>query len=275
LKFIYITAFVDEGFFDTVKKAMNDAASLLKVGCSFTGTPGYDTDALNRMVRAAIAEKYDGIALNIINPGIFTDVISEARGAGIPVVAFNIDDPDSGRLAGVQQNFYRAGKKAGEKALPHFSENSRVLITFHDAGVSALDERARGIRDALALNNIRIETLITGNSPDLARDTILKNLSPGIAAILGTGQSDTEGAGLAAKTLNPMPYVAGFDLGAGTIELIREGVIDFAIDQQPYVQGFYPLMMLYHNKTFGVVPFDIDCGSSIIDKEILEKRIVL
>jgi simple sugar transport system substrate-binding protein len=268
MKFIYITPFVNEDFFINVKKGMNDAAGLLRVSCEFTGTPETDSAALNQMVRQAIEERYDGIALNITSQGLFTEVIKEAKEAGIPAVAFNIDDPSSGRLAGVQQNFYKAGKILGERALSHIKENAKVIITLHDAGVSALDERARGISDVIKAKNVKIETIVSGNTPELARDTLIKSLVSDVAAILGTGQSDTEGAGLAVKQLNaPRPYVAGFDTSDGIKNLIRKGILDFSIDQQPYVQGFYPLLMLYQNKTLGVIPFDIDCGSGIIDRD--------
>ncbi|MDR2434765.1 MAG: substrate-binding domain-containing protein [Treponema sp.] len=268
MKFIYITAFVNEGFFLEVKKGMNDAADMLGVGCTFTGTPDADVDTLNRMVRQAIQEKYDGIAVDIFSPGIFTDVIKEAKDAGIPVIAFNIDDPGSGRLAGVQQNFYRAGKSLGERALPRIQENSTVIVALHDEGVSALDERAQGISEAITGKNVKIKTVITGNTPDLAKEAILKNLSSDVSAVLCTGQSDTEGAGLAIQTLaGAKPYLAGFDVSDGIKKLINEGIIDFSIDQQPYIQGFYPLLMLYQNATRGIVPFDIDCGSDMIDKE--------
>jgi simple sugar transport system substrate-binding protein len=273
MKFIYITAFVNEEFFIEVKKGMNDAAYMLGVNCTFTGTPDADVDTLNRMVRQAIQEKYDGIAVDIFSPGVFTDVIKEAKDAGIPVVTFNIDDPGSGRLAGVQQNFYRAGKNLGERALPRIQANSTVIVAMHDEGVSALDERGQGISDAIASKNVTIKTIITGNTPDLAKEAILKNLSADVSTVLCTGQSDTEGAGLAIQALSGVkPYLAGFDISDGIKKLINEGIIDFSIDQQPYVQGFYPLLMLYQNRTRGVVPFDIDCGSDMVDKKVLATR---
>jgi simple sugar transport system substrate-binding protein len=273
MKFIYITAFVNEEFFSDVKKGMNDAADMLGISCTFTGTPDIDVETLNKMIRQAIQEKYDGIAVNIVSPGIFTDVIKEVKAAGIPIVAFNIDDPNSGRLAGVQQNFYRAGKSLGERALPRIKENSIVIITMHDEGVSALNERAQGINDGIMGKNVKIKTVSTGNTPDLAKKAILKNLSSDVSAVLCTGQSDTEGAGLAIQTFSGVkPYLAGFDVSDEIKKLINEGIIDFSIDQQPYVQGFYPLLMLYQNRTCAVVPFDIDCGSNMIDKDALATK---
>jgi simple sugar transport system substrate-binding protein len=269
-KYIYITPFVEEDFFIEVQRGMSDAAVLLGVNCLFTGIQEADVPALKKLIRKAIDEKYDGIALNIFSSGIYNDVIEEINAANIPVVAFNIDDPLSGRMAGVQQNFYKAGKRLGEKALPHLHKNDTILITMHDDGVSALNERVQGIKDVLKAKNIKVKVVISGNTPAIACNTILKNLTPAISAILCTGQSDTEGAGLAVKSLSgSKPYIAGFDVSEGIKQLIAEDIIDFSIDQQPYVQGFYPLLMMCQNRNQGVIPFDIDTGCNLIDKKAL------
>jgi len=90
------------------------------------------------MVRKALADGYDGIALNIIDAQAFNEVVAEAASKGVPVVAFNVDAaPSSGprvnaRLAGVCQNFLNAGRTLGTKALEFIPPGSKVLITKHD-----------------------------------------------------------------------------------------------------------------------------------------------
>jgi simple sugar transport system substrate-binding protein len=113
--------------------------------------------------------------------------------------------------------------------------------------------------------------VFSGNVPNQARDVILKALDPTIGAIPCTGQPDLHGAGLAVKTLPPesRPYVAGFDVSGEIKEFIGGGLIDATVDQQPYVQGFYPLLMMYQYLRNGVTPFDIDPGKAIIDKSVL------
>jgi simple sugar transport system substrate-binding protein len=268
LKFIYIAPFIHEDFFIPVKQGMNDAASLLGVSACFTGVPDADIDNLIGVIEKAIADKYDGIAIDFLHPDKFTQVVHKALEVDIPVVAFNMDAPGSGRLAGISQNFFKAGKTFAGRAAGKINKNAAVLVTMHDSGVAALDERLRGIKDGLSGLDLTIQTIVSGNTPELARDRILESLEAGITAILCTGQSDTHGAGLAVKTLseNKRPYVAGFDVCDGIRELINENIIDFTIDQQPYVQGFYPLMMLYQYRSGKIMPFDIDTGSVIVGK---------
>jgi simple sugar transport system substrate-binding protein len=214
--------------------------------------------------------KYDGIALSVARPGVFTGVIQKTLGSGIPLVTFNMDDAKTARLATVSQNFYRAGKGFASRALPHLKKGAKVLACMHDAGVEALEERLRGIKDGLEGLNLQIKTIVSGNTPELAKRTILENLEGEVDAILCTGQSDTHGAGLAASSLpvSGRPYIAGFDICDEIIDFIKKGIVDFTVDQQPYIQGFYPLVMMYQYKTGKIIPFDIDTGNAIIDKNL-------
>ena len=126
LRFIFITTCVDEDFFKPVKKGVCDAAAQVGVQCTFTGTPEVDIKAQAEMVRKAVAEGYDGIALNIIDPVAFDGVVSEAMGKGIPVVAFNVDDKQTPneRLSGVCQDS-KAGRIVGERSAAFIPDKSR------------------------------------------------------------------------------------------------------------------------------------------------------
>jgi simple sugar transport system substrate-binding protein len=86
--------------------------------------------------------------------------------------------------------------------------------------------------------------------------------------VLGTGQSDTEAAGRALETgFDSGEYwSAGFDLSPETLRLIGAGHIRWTVDQQPYAQGFYPVVQLALYLRYGIVPSDIDTGAAIIDR---------
>jgi simple sugar transport system substrate-binding protein len=88
-----------------------------------------------------------------------------------------------------------------------------------------------------------------------------------IRIVLGSGQSDTEAAGraIAQSFPNQGYWAAGFDLSPATLELIRQGPIRCTVDQQPYIQGFYPVVQLTLRLRYGIMPSDIDAGATIID----------
>lgn len=271
LKFMFVTTCKDEAFFNPVKKGIADAARKMNVTCEWTGTEDVDLKAQARMAEEAINKGYDGVAIDMIDSKAFDDVAALAARKGIPLVSFNTDDTTpNARLSTVAQNLYQAGVTAGKTADPAIKPGSQVLITEHSAGISALEDRARGMQDALKDKTIKVTILITGTSAKEAAAKVAKALkdNPAISAILSTGQADTEGAGVAVEKefKDKGIYVGGFDLSMETLRLIDAGVIAFAIDQQPYIQGFYPVMQLALKCRYGIMPPNMDAGAAVITK---------
>jgi simple sugar transport system substrate-binding protein len=270
LKLVFITCCVDEPFFAPVKKGMHDAAKMMDVDCDFIGTKGVDPAAQAKMVRQAVADGYNGIALNLIDAEAFDRVVTDAISKGVPVVGFNVDDSSTpnARLASVNQRVHAAGRILAQHALSEIPSGAHILMTKHDDGVSALEDRLRGAQEVLKSKNITWTTIVTGNDAQNGAEMIARSLreNADIRIILGSGQSDTEAAGRAIEAHFPNKgyWSAGFDLSPKTLELIRDGHIRFTIDQQPYVQGFYPVIALVLNLRYGIAPSDIDAGANII-----------
>jgi len=269
LRFIFVTTCKDEAFFNPVKKGIADAALLMNAKCEWTGTEDVDLPAQAIMVEAAINSGCDGIAVDMIDPKAFNAVAALAEKKGIPLVSFNTDAPNA-RLSTVAQNLYEAGVTAGQTAAGAIKSGSQILITKHSAGVSALDDRARGIQDALKKKKLKVTILITGTTAKQAAEKVTAALKekPGISAVLATGQADTEGAGLAVEQgfQGKNIYIGGFDLSSETLRLIQAGVISFTIDQQPYIQGFYPVIQLALMSRYGIRPSSMDAGAAVITK---------
>lgn len=271
LRFIFITCSVEGKFFEPVKKGMRDAALAMGVECEFTGTTGVDLKAQAAMVRQAVADGYDGIALNLIDPEAFDAVVTEAIDAGVPVVGFNVDDygTPNDRLSCVNQRLYDAGLSLGKHLAPHIPKNSHILMTMHDAGISALQDRLKGEQEALRKQGVKWTIVVSGNDAVKGAEIITEALRkhPDIRIVIGTGQSDTEAAGRAIEThfAGRGYWAAGFDLSAKTLQLIAQGHVRCTVDQQPYIQGFYPVVQLTLLKRYGIKPSDIDAGAAIID----------
>jgi simple sugar transport system substrate-binding protein len=219
-----------------------------------------------------VADGYNGIALNLIDTEAFDSVIGDAISKGVPVVGFNIDDNSTpnARLASVNQRVHAAGRILAQHALSEIPPGAHILMTKHDDGVSALDDRLRGAQEVLKSKNVTWTTIVTGNEAKSGAEIVAKALrvNPDIRIILGSGQSDTEAAGRAIESHFPKQgyWSAGFDLSPKTLELIQNGHIRFTIDQQPYVQGFYPVIALTLKFRYGIAPSDIDAGAGIVDR---------
>lgn len=268
LRFIAVTC--DEDFFRPVRKGMADAAALMDVEAAFTGTTGVDAAEMAELARRAMAEGVEGLALVAFDAAAFAPVVAEAHARGIPVVAFNIDQGHggAGTLSGIAQDFGAAGRALGRRAGTAIVAGSRVLLTQHDAGISALEERRDGIRAALEGRGIAWVETVTGHQVEEAARHIEAILAedPAISTILATGQADTEGAGLAVERAGRLVYAAGFDLSPGIVRLVEAGHLAFTIDQQPYAQGFYPVIQLVLHLRYGLMPSSLDAGAAIVDR---------
>ena len=271
MKFRFISHCRDIEFFLPVKEGMRDAAQLLGVEAEFVGTEDLDIEEQKALFENALKEGVDGIATSITHETFFNDSIEKALARNIPVVCFNVDASNGGGsfLASTVQDTFLAGKKLGQYMEGRMGDSSRALLTLHSEGIPSLEKRKRGVLESLAGKNVQWDFLITGNGADEAEKRIKEHLqnNPDIEFIFGTGQDDTEGAGRAVEALGLTQSISvcGFDLAPKTIELIKRKVICATVDQQPYIQGFYPVMQLYHYVTKKLIPSDIDAGSGIVD----------
>ena len=283
LRLMFISPFSEAKFFEPVKKGMNDAAALMDVEATFAGPADGDTAKMIAMVQQAVKDGYDGIALNIIDPHAFDMVVMQTIDADVPVVAFNVDDhaTRNARLSAVNQHLYEAGRTVGEQVAPFIPQDSLILMTLHDEGVSALDDRLRGEQDVLRakVKGIRWKVVVTGNDAVKGADVVARTLkaNPDISIVLSTGQADTAAAGLAIEKhfADKGYWSAGFDLSDDILRLVKAGHIRFTIDQQPYIQGFYPVVQLTHYLCYGIVPSDINAGAGIIDRSNVDAVIEL
>jgi simple sugar transport system substrate-binding protein len=281
LRFAFITCCKDAPFYEPVKKGMRDAAEKMGVTCDWLGTEGVDIPAQVSLVRKAVADGYNGIALSIIDPQAFDAVVEEAIKQGVPVVAFNVDDnaTPNARLSGISQRFVAAGNALAGRVAADVPRDAHVLAMLHDRGISALDDRLRGIQEALKEKNVRWTVVVTGIDHAKAERQIADALrqDPEIRAVFGTGQADTETAGsvIEKQFADRGCWVAGFDLSPETLRLIKAGRIRCTVDQQPYIQGFYPVVQLTHYLRYGIRPSNVDAGATIVDRANVDRVIEL
>lgn len=273
LRLAFITCCKDAPFFEPVKHGMQDAAARMGVTCTWMGVPGVDMAAQARLVEEAVAQGYDGIAVNLVDPEAFDGVVAAAIARGVPVVGFNTDDhaTPNARLSCVNQRLYEAGRALARHVADDIPPGAEVLMTMHDEGVSSLEDRLRGLQDELRSKGVRWTVCVTGNEAAQGVEVITAALRahPDIRIVLGTGQADTEAAGRALERDFPEQgyWSAGFDLSPDTLRLIQAGYIRATVDQQPFVQGFYPVVQLTLLLRYGIQPSNLDAGAAIITRD--------
>jgi simple sugar transport system substrate-binding protein len=272
-RFTFVNHATTNTFFTPARNGAADACRLL--GCSYEWT-GSQTSNVSEMVNAidaATAGRSNGIATTLIDPTAFNPPVSRALSAGIPVVAYNSDVAGNPRLAYIGQDNFRSGQVMGQR-IAALVPSGDVTLFIATPGSLNLQPRVDGALDTLHKHSsIATHTVPTGAAQPQELPFIKSYLSShssfrGFFAVDGgstvaTGQAIQQ-AGLAAKGVK----AGGYDLIPPTEQLLAAGHIDFSIDQQPYLQGFFPILELYlYNATQKLSGIsDIETGLKFLDR---------
>ncbi len=247
-------------FWSVVINGLDDAARDLGVRVEYQAPNTFDMVAMSEIIDAAVASRPDGLVVSVPDPDALRSSIRAAVEAGIPVITINSGDDVSaslGALAHVGQTEYDAGFGGGERLAAAGAR--RVLCVNQEVGNAALDTRCQGLTDALAEHGVPVAVLaVELADPEDTRQRITGALlaDPAIDGILTLGTTGAEPALAALRDLERVGVVhlGTFDLSTPVLEAIRDGEIDFAIDQQQYLQGYLPVVLLTLYIETGTVP---------------------
>jgi simple sugar transport system substrate-binding protein len=276
-KFVVVNHVTTNSFFVPTQYGIQDACKLL--GCSYewTGSESENIDQMVNAINTAVSSGAQGIAVSLISKTAFNVPIENALKAGIPVVAYNADapSPPNKRLAYIGQDLKLAGELMGKRIVAAVKEGDVVIFTAN-AGSANLQPRLEGAERAIKESGapIKLTTIVTGSLESGEKTAIEAYFTghpttKGMYAVDGGDTAELAGVmqklGLAAKGVK----AGGFDLTEKTQKLLHEGYIEFTIDQQPYLQGFLPIVQLFLWQVSGSLtgPAEVDTGLKFINKE--------
>jgi simple sugar transport system substrate-binding protein len=247
----------------------------------------WDPEKMVRQFKEAAATKPDGIAV-MGHPGddAFQTVIDEARAAGIIVTSQNTTLPtleakykgdgfgyvgqelyESGYLLG-KEAIKRSGIQSGERAMVWglLSQPTRGLRT--KGVIDALEE------EGVTVDYIEIDSATNADAPAgtptftgyVSSNPDVKLVCTDHGALTATMKTYLEAAGKGPDDI----YGIGFDLSSATLDAIRGGWTDLVLDQQPYLQGYLPIVQICLTKKYGFAGLHIDTGSGFAHKDNVE-----
>lgn len=212
-----------------------------------------------RCLQELLDEGVDGLLIPGMNSQIITDFVNRVPDR-IPVITLNNDIPDSRRLCFVGQNLYEAGMAAG-RLMAMITRKSGRIIAFAGRGKTlAHIERYEGFRKSL--QELRPDLSLDGPTQHVETEEatyeIAKKLLAEDPSIVGIYVACEGGVG-AAKALKesgrrPDVKMVCFDMLAGIRDAVKEDIIDVTIGQEPYLQGYLPVKLMYEYLTYGTVP---------------------
>jgi simple sugar transport system substrate-binding protein len=255
-----------DAFWSVVKNGVVNAQKETGVNVDYRNPASGDLTEMARLITSAVAKRPDGLVVSIPDANALAEPIEKAIKLGIPVITINAG-ADFGKKAGaimhIGQSEYNAGFEAGKKAKK--SGVKSFLCVNHEITNISLEERCKGFADALGVKNNMLDVNTDPSEIERKVKPKLKNVDA-VLTLGPVGASPTMSAIKKAR-LGKHIYFVTFDLSKDIIKGIKDGEIDFAIDQQQYLQGYMPIIVLSQYAKYGVLPSgDINSGPGFVTK---------
>src|SRR3954469_13819410 len=238
-----------DSWWNTIKNAVKQAGEDFDVTVDYRNPPSGDLADMSRLIEQAAAANYDGVITSIADFNVLKGSLKKVTDKKIPLITINsgttAQSEQLGAIMHVGQPEYEAGHGAGERAKAAGVKS--FLCVNHYATNPASFERCRGFAEAIGAD-FKKSTIDTGIDPSAveAKVTAYLRQNPGTRAVLALGPNPAapalkaiDKAGLKGKI-----FFATFDLSDEIAKGIKDGSVQFAIDQQPYLQGYIPVAVM-------------------------------
>jgi simple sugar transport system substrate-binding protein len=246
-------------FWDKIKAGAQAAAKDQGIDLKYSNDPEPSKQAT--LIQNAIDSDVDGIATTLATPDALAGAVESANGAGIPIVAFN-SGIDQYQQVGASMYFGSDENLAGATAGKRIAEagGKHPLCVIQAAGSVALEARCAGVKSEIpGTENIQVNgaddsAVVSSLQAKLSEDDSIDYIVTLGAPIALDALKAMDASGSDAKLIT-------FDLNIDAAQAIKDGGIEFSIDQQPYVQGYMAVTSLYLNRKNGN---DIGGGRAVL-----------
>ncbi|MET8246581.1 sugar ABC transporter substrate-binding protein [Streptomyces sp. NPDC005202] len=261
-------------FWDIVRKGAEAAAAKDNIKLVYSADPNAGNQA--NLVQNAIDQKVDGIAVTLAKPDALKSVVGKAEGAGIPVVGLNSGLSDWKKL-GLLEFFGQDETVAGEAFGKKLNEvgAKKAVCVIQEQGNVGLTQRCDGVKKTF--NGTTENLYVNGTDMPSVKSTITAKLKQdkGIDYVVTLGAPYALTAVQSVSDAGSKAKIATFDLNKDLTKAVQNGTIQFAVDQQPYLQGYLAVdsLWLYKNNGnySGGGEQPVLTGPAFVDKSNVDK----
>ena len=233
-----------------------------------------------KTVETIVRQGIDGLAVHIVNDDMFDDIMQECIDAGMICLATNVDDSEgaagNARLSMTGQDLFKAGYELSKGLAPQYPDGDvHVLIGLSAPGHSWAEARKNGV--VLYLEEYKAanpDRKVTWGVIDSGMDTSLTGQRvcsyvqgyPETTAYFDMGFWGA-GAGTCLRDLGYEPgqlLMGMFDIVEIVLDEMRQGYVHLTVDQQPFYQGFLPILQMYFMNKYGLSAFDVNTGKALL-----------
>lgn len=248
-----------DSWWNTIKNGIALAGEQMDVEVEYRNPPTGDLADMARIIEQAAASGPDGIITTMADFDVLAGPIQAAVDSGVDVIIMNSGSPDQAREVGalmyVGQPEYDAGHAAGLRAKGD-GVGSFLCVNHYISNPGSV-ERCQGFADGLGVE-LGSQMIDSGQDPAEIKNKVLAYLSanPETDAVLTLGPTSADPTLLALDEagLSGEIYFGTFDLGEEIVKGIKSGVIQWGIDQQPFLQAYMPVVILTNYHRYGVLP---------------------
>jgi simple sugar transport system substrate-binding protein len=276
-KFVLISHAPDsDSWWNTIKNALTLAGEQVGAEVEYRNPSTGDIADMARIIEQTAASSPDGIITTLADFDVLSEPIKNAVAKGIPVIIMNSGTPEQaaevGALMYVGQPEYDAGLAAGQRAKRDGIKS--FLCVNHVVSNPVVGERCRGFADGLGVE-LGDSMIDSGQDPSEIKNKVKAYLSANAdtdaVLTLGPTSADPTIEALKENGMAGKIYFGTFDLGTEIVKGIKDGTIQWGIDQQPFLQAYMPVVVLANYKRYGVLPGNnINSGPGFITKDALE-----
>ncbi|MFJ6808171.1 sugar ABC transporter substrate-binding protein [Streptomyces anulatus] len=231
-------------FWDIVQKGAEQAA--VKDNINFLYSHNDEANQQAQLVQTAIDKKVDGLIVSLAKPDAMKAVVAKAVKAGIPVVTVNSGSAESkefGALTHIGQDESIAGEAVGDEL--NSRDRKKALCVLHEQGNVGHEQRCAGAKKTFdgTMQNLYVDGT---NMPDVTASIEAKLQSDkSIDAVVTLGAPFADAAVQAKQTAGSKAEIDTFDLNAKVVTGLQTDKLGFAVDQQPYLQGYEAVDLLW------------------------------
>ena len=263
-----------DSFWLIVRNGIEIAAKETDSDVDYRSPEKFDLQAMARLIDEAVASEPDGLVVSIPDAAVLSKSVRAAVAAKIPVISTNSGLEVShqlGCLMHIGQAEEAAGRKAGQK-MKGMGVKEAIILN-QEVGNIALDERIKGFRAGFEGPFHHVQVLAVKMNfeecQDLVYDYLQKN--PSVDGVMALGPIAAEPALAAIAQLGKTGQIklCTFDISPAIIAALAKKQMEFAIDQQEWLQGYLPIVFLANYIRYGSIPQNdfIMTGPSVVTSE--------
>jgi len=278
----FVSGPLNDSFFPPLYQGAQDAAKAMGVKLNYIPINESNIEASSaRTMQAAIAQKPDAIVVGDFIPSVDNPYIVQAVKAGIPVYV-DQSGQNSWKKDGAFGFVGQQGPKVGQVAAQNLNQvgGKNVLCVINVPGNPYLQSICKGLHQEMTKlggtsTNLELPTADSTDQAKVSRDIGAylqshKKIDSVFAENAAVGTAAT--AAVSAAQLTGKIHVGTMEISRVALQQVKQGKIDFLINEQPYLDGYYGVLFAYQYVKYGLAPVGpVNTGPSIIDKANIGK----